>query len=98
MVREVECRLRLLCLACRYPTGGVKRLMSDAVKIIVRPNGPLRVEGPISLTDADGRQWDLTGKPAISLCRCGASANRPFCDGSHNKIGFQCAASPGTLT
>jgi len=72
--------------------------MSDAVKIIVRPNGPLRVEGPISLTDADGRQWDLTGKPAISLCRCGASANRPFCDGSHNKIGFQCAASPGTLT
>jgi CDGSH-type Zn-finger protein len=72
--------------------------MSDAVKITVRPNGPLRVEGPIVLTDADGRQWDLTGKPAISLCRCGASANRPFCDGSHNRIGFQCAATPGILT
>lgn len=72
--------------------------MSDPVKITVRPNGPLRVEGPISLTDADGRQWDLTGKPAISLCRCGASQNRPFCDGSHKTIGFQCAASPGPLT
>jgi hypothetical protein len=41
-------------------------MADEAVKITVRPNGPLRVEGPISLTDADGRHWDLTGKPAIS--------------------------------
>ena len=68
--------------------------MSDAVKVIVRPNGPLRVEGNIVLTDAEGREWDLTGKPAVSLCRCGASQNRPFCDGSHRGINFQCAASP----
>jgi CDGSH-type Zn-finger protein len=50
------------------------------------------------LTDADGKEWDLTGKPAVSLCRCGASEKRPFCDGSHNRIGFQCAASPAPLT
>ncbi len=69
--------------------------MSDeAVKITVRPNGPLRVEGAIVLSDAEGRTWDLTGKPAVSLCRCGASENRPFCDGSHKRIGFQCAAAP----
>ena len=68
--------------------------MSEPVKITVRPNGSLRVEGPIELVDAEGRQWDLAGKPAISLCRCGASANRPFCDGSHKTIGFACAASP----
>jgi CDGSH-type Zn-finger protein len=68
--------------------------MSEPVKIIVRPNGPLRVEGAIHLVDADGKEWDLTGKPAISLCRCGASERRPFCDGSHNKIEFKCAASP----
>ncbi len=68
--------------------------MSEPVKITVRPNGPLRVEGPIVLSDAEGREWDLTGKPAVSLCRCGASEKRPFCDGSHNKIGFQCMASP----
>ncbi len=73
--------------------------MSEPVKITVRPNGPLRVEGHIVLTDADGKTWDLTGKPAISLCRCGASENRPFCDGSHKKMGFVCAATPPvTLT
>jgi CDGSH-type Zn-finger protein len=72
--------------------------MSEPVKITVRPNGSLRVEGPITLTDADGRHWDLTGKPAISLCRCGASANRPFCDGAHKAAGFQCAATTGNLT
>ena len=64
------------------------------VKITVRPNGPFRVEGPIQLLDAQGNAWNLEGKPAISLCRCGASANRPFCDGSHNKIGFQSAETP----
>ena len=59
------------------------------VKITVRPNGPFRVEGPISLVDVNGNEWDLTGKPAISLCRCGMSSKRPFCDGTHAKIGFK---------
>lgn len=62
---------------------------ANEVKITVRPNGPYRVEGSIKLMDANGGQWDLTGKPAISLCRCGASSNKPFCDGTHAKIGFQ---------
>jgi CDGSH-type Zn-finger protein len=61
------------------------------VKITVRPNGPYRVEGPVKLVDAEGREWDLTGKPAFSLCRCGASVNKPFCDGTHSKMGFQAA-------
>jgi CDGSH-type Zn-finger protein len=62
------------------------------VKITVRKNGSLRVDDPngvVEMVDADGNQYDLTGKTAFSLCRCGASANRPFCDGSHNKIAFQ---------
>jgi CDGSH-type Zn-finger protein len=61
------------------------------VKITVRPSGPYRVEDPngvVEMVDADGNKYDLTGKAAFSLCRCGASANRPFCDGSH-KIAFQ---------
>lgn len=62
-----------------------------AVTITVRPNGPLRVEGPIKLIDTDGKEIDLTGKPAVSLCRCGASTKKPFCDGTHSKIGFQAA-------
>ena len=61
------------------------------VKILVRPNGPFRVEDPegqVELVDAAGVAIDLTGKPQFSLCRCGASANKPFCDGAH-KTYFQ---------
>jgi CDGSH-type Zn-finger protein len=68
--------------------------MAEAVKIIVRRNGPYRVEAPegsIRLVDADGNEYDLTGKPAFSLCRCGGSVNKPFCDGTHSRIGFQAA-------
>ncbi|HEY1802324.1 MAG TPA: CDGSH iron-sulfur domain-containing protein [Terriglobales bacterium] len=64
------------------------------VKITIRKNGPYRVEAPegtIELVDADGNKYDLTGKPAFSLCRCGASVNKPFCDGTHSKIGFLAA-------
>lgn len=62
------------------------------VTITVRKNGSLRVDDPngvIEMLDADGNPYDLTGKTSFSLCRCGASANRPFCDGSHNRIAFQ---------
>lgn len=64
------------------------------VRITLRPNGPYRVEDPeglVELVDANGNKYDLTGKPAYSLCRCGGSVNKPFCDGSHSKIGFQAA-------
>jgi CDGSH-type Zn-finger protein len=65
-----------------------------AVKITIRPNGPYKVEDPdgvIELTDPAGNRIDLSGKPTIALCRCGASVNKPFCDGTHSKIGFQAA-------
>ena len=64
------------------------------VKITVRPNGPFRVEaseGAIELVDSNGTPYDLTGKTAFSLCRCGGSVNKPFCDGTHSKLGFQAA-------
>ena len=62
-----------------------------AIKITVRKNGPYRVEGDLTqleLTDFEGAAYDLTGKPGISLCRCGHSANKPFCDGTHKNSGF----------
>ncbi len=58
------------------------------VTITIRKNGPFRVEGDITLVDHEGKAMELVpGKP-ISLCRCGASTNKPFCDGTHSKIGF----------
>ena len=63
-----------------------------AINITPKKNGPYIVAGDLSelqLTDADGNKYDLTGKPAFSLCRCGGSVNKPFCDGTHSKIGFQ---------
>ena len=68
----------------------------STVKITVKKNGSYRVEAPdgsVELLDGDGNRYDLTGKPAFSLCRCGGSTNKPFCDGTHNKIGFQAAES-----
>ena len=62
------------------------------VKITVRPNGPYLVEGDdIELYDPSGAKIDISGRPRIALCRCGASVTKPFCDGTHSKIGFQAA-------
>ena len=59
-------------------------------KISVRDDGPFLVEGPFKLVDADGKEYTIDGsKPAYALCRCGASANRPFCDGAHKTAGFK---------
>ena len=63
--------------------------MAD-VKIRMRPNGPFVVEGPIELVDSDGAAFAIDpAKPAIALCRCGASEKRPFCDGAHNRCDFE---------
>jgi CDGSH-type Zn-finger protein len=58
------------------------------VKITVRTNGSLRVEGEIELFDMDGGRYDLAGRKAIGLCRCGLSKDKPFCDGAHKNGAF----------
>ena len=60
-----------------------------ASKVTVRSNGPLRIEGEFSICDQDGGTFGLAGRTMISLCRCGHSENKPFCDGSHNRVGFK---------
>ena len=57
-------------------------------EITVLNNGPLRVKGDITIKDAAGNTYDLAGRDAVSLCRCGHSENKPFCDGAHNRQGF----------
>ena len=60
-----------------------------ATKTIIRNNGPIRLEGDFSIEDQNGNTFGLAGRTVISLCRCGHSANKPFCDGSHGREGFQ---------
>jgi CDGSH-type Zn-finger protein len=60
-------------------------------RIACKPNGPYIVEGEVELTDPSGARVDTAGKAKIALCRCGASTNKPFCDGTHSKVGFQAA-------
>ena len=62
-----------------------------AAKITVRNNGPLRIEGDFTICDPDGGVFGLAGRTVISLCRCGHSERKPFCDGTHSKAGFQSA-------
>jgi len=56
--------------------------MSNTI-IKVNNNGSLRIEGDFQITDKDGNVYDLGGRTVVSLCRCGRSANKPFCDSSH---------------
>ena len=56
------------------------------VQLKIRDNGSILVTGDVELVDAEGNPF-IT-KEKFSLCRCGASENKPFCDGSHRKIGF----------
>jgi CDGSH-type Zn-finger protein len=66
-------------------------------KVTVKNNGPLRLEGTITILDESGKEWGLAGRTAVSLCRCGQSAKKPFCDGSHNRVGFSSTCEAAEL-
>ena len=61
-------------------------MSEEKANIKVRDNGPYLVKGPITLVDAEGNEFQT--KETFSLCRCGMSSNKPFCDGSHRE-GFE---------
>lgn len=56
--------------------------------IKARPNGPFVVSGDFEVYNAKGVQLDVN-KEDCHLCRCGASNNKPFCDGSHHRVDFK---------
>jgi len=66
----------------------VETIVSD-VKITVSLNGSLKVEGQVALVDHDGKDLPVREDRPFFLCRCGASENKPFCDGSHKRVDFQ---------
>jgi len=59
--------------------------------IKVRHNGPYLIEGDdVTVVDWNGAAYPIARRP-VALCRCGASTNKPFCDKTHSRIGFQAA-------
>jgi CDGSH-type Zn-finger protein len=61
------------------------------ITVRLRKNGPYVLEGDdVRVIDWNGSEYQSTRKP-IALCRCGASTTKPFCDGTHSKVGFAAA-------
>jgi len=61
------------------------------MSITATENGPLSFKGPFRLVDADGTEYDIGERKRVALCRCGGSTTKPFCDGTHSRIGFEAA-------
>jgi CDGSH-type Zn-finger protein len=69
----------------------------SGTKITIRNNGSIRIEGDFTLYDHEGRAFDLAGRTQISLCRCGQSSNKPFCDSTHMECGFSSSVEARAL-
>ena len=66
--------------------------MAENLTIRCRDDGPYVIQGAITVVDASGKPFTIpAGKDVVALCRCGASKNRPFCDGTHKSAGFKAA-------
>jgi CDGSH-type Zn-finger protein len=61
----------------------LKNLFMAKTKITVNSNGSLRIEGDFEIVDKNGNVYGLAGREMVSICRCGLSKNKPFCDSSH---------------
>lgn len=70
--------------------GGPAEHVPEAVTVEPQPNGPLYVSGRVQVTDAAGNM--LREDVRVALCRCGESKNKPFCDMSHEDVGFRTEA------
>lgn len=68
-------------------------MSDDTTRVTIKANrnGPFMVDGPVGLIDADGNEYPTVPGKKLYLCRCGGSINKPFCDGTHSKLGFQAA-------
>ena len=64
--------------------------MAQQTKMTAHDNGPYLVKGPVVVVDAEGNEFP-SERETIALCRCGGSTTKPFCDGTHSKVGFQAA-------
>jgi CDGSH-type Zn-finger protein len=93
---QTDVRSQMIGMIDRCPSGALTYALeedADAVEpdlahhVAVIPDGPLFVSGSIPITDAE--ETVIETRNRLTLCRCGGSANKPLCDGTHKKIGFQ---------
>ncbi|MCH7810107.1 MAG: CDGSH iron-sulfur domain-containing protein [Chloroflexi bacterium] len=72
--------------------------MSDTpeARILIRNNGPLRIYGVRKVVDAEGNEYTVPEGEFFSLCRCGHSSRKPFCDGSHKAAEFDAPSDAAT--
>lgn len=75
--------------ALSYLLGDKKEenMENEVIKVKVAANGPLLVSGNLIVTNAEGKEEHK--KRTTAFCRCGASENKPYCDGTHNEIEFK---------
>ena len=66
--------------------GAAAEQPDESPSIHIVSGGPLHIRGNVTVQDSEGRVFRRTTR--VALCRCGASANKPYCDGTHSKIGF----------
>ncbi len=87
-IAEVVARCPTGALRYERRDGGAPEAIPSKVEITVEKNGPITVRGPMPLVDPAGERWSDAGH-RYALCRCGASASKPYCDGTHHKIEFR---------
>lgn len=92
-VAEVIMRCPTGALQFERQGSGVSEPIPDKNTIQVEPNGPLYLHGDIEILTTDDEL--LLKDTRVALCRCGASQDKPFCDGSHSKIDFQASGELG---
>jgi CDGSH-type Zn-finger protein len=87
-------RAQVMAMIERCPSGALSYEIDGEViepdlptEISVTQDGPLWVTGAIAVERSDGQPFEA--RPRVTLCRCGASGNKPLCDGTHGRIGFQ---------
>lgn len=88
-VAEVVMTCPTGALHFRRLDGGPQETTSEYTDVVAVPNGPLLLRGEVRIAGDDGRL--LREDTRVALCRCGGSANKPFCDGTHRRIGFRTA-------
>jgi uncharacterized Fe-S cluster protein YjdI len=86
-IAEVVMRCPTGALHFERLDGGPQEPVPDETSVETRPNGPLFVRGKVRIQEPSGRV--LREDTRVALCRCGGSENKPFCDGTHRRIGFR---------